>query len=180
MKCRQIWHHVVVRGTGGLEAGDKNCSVFLHILWSQLLIWWIEGVVANVHSGNLVWFERIVRALPILSNILCTSSYASKITYHMARELEIHLDSFDQERVPCLPPLLLVGLVFQNKMRSRRKLFFILSGRQEKGESGRWDRHTHSKKDEGSTRGTEKGHSVVVFTLVWKCMLRSSEQAFLI
>ena len=53
----------------------------------------------------------------------------------MARELEIHLDPFDQESF-FLP--FLVGLVFQNKMRSFRKLFLIPSGRHEKGELGKW------------------------------------------
>lgn len=53
----------------------------------------------------------------------------------MARELEIYLDPFDQES---FLPLFLVGLVFQNKMRSFRKRFLIPSGRHEKGELGKW------------------------------------------
>lgn len=55
----------------------------------------------------------------------------------MARELEIHLDPFDQESVCFFLPLV-VGFVFQNKMRSFRKLFLILSGRHRKGKAGRW------------------------------------------
>lgn len=54
----------------------------------------------------------------------------------MARELEIPLDPRDQERVCFFLPLV-VGFAFQNKMRSRRKLFLILSGRHRKGQSGR-------------------------------------------
>lgn len=56
----------------------------------------------------------------------------------MARELEIHPDPFDQESSFSPPLPLLVGLVFQNKMRSFRRLFLILSGRHEKGKLGRW------------------------------------------
>lgn len=122
-----------VQGTGGLGDGDKNHSIRLHILWSQSLIWWIDGAVQMYIVG--IWPD--LKGLPISSNTLSTSWYVSKISYQMARELEIHLDPFDQESVFFSLPLV-VGFVFQNKMGSFRKLFLILSGRHRKGESGRW------------------------------------------
>lgn len=84
-----------VQGTRGLGDGDKNHSILLHILWSQSLIWWIDGAVQMYIVG--IWPD--LKGLPISSNTLSTSWYVSKISYHMARELEIHLDPFDQESV---------------------------------------------------------------------------------
>lgn len=57
-----------------------------------------------------------------------------------------------------------MGFVFQNKMRSFRKLFFILSGRHEKRESGRWTDILIQRKTR-DLRERKKGSSVVVSTL---------------
>lgn len=56
--------------------------------------------------------------------------------------------------------------MFQNTMRSLRKLFLILSGRHRKGESGGWDRCARLKGNERRERQrhAERGLSSVVLT----------------
>ena len=150
----QTWHHVASQAWGkggGLEAGDKNCSVFLHILWSWSLIWWIEGAVANGHSGNLVWFERIVQALPILSNILLVE-FQNNLPYGK----RIRNTSWFLLTKKCFFLPILVSLAFQNKMRSFRKLILFLSGKPQKGRVGQMDTCTYSKEDKRPKKKRER------------------------
>lgn len=59
----------------------------------------------------------------------------------------------------------MLGLVFQNKMRSFRKLFLILSGRHEKGKLGRWADRLIQRKTIYLRKRKRKGCSFVVLIL---------------